>query len=113
MFRSSKLMLSNTKCLVFNSGSSTLKYGLFNLNSNNTVATLVSSGMVDKVKNHEVAIKKVVNLLMDSTTTATTSPSIQNIEDIDIVAFRVVHGGTDFSSPILCSSSTISQIDKV
>mmetsp|Transcript_39465 Transcript_39465/g.111858 ORF Transcript_39465/g.111858 Transcript_39465/m.111858 type:complete len:1193 (-) Transcript_39465:2677-6255(-) len=96
--------------LVLNAGSSSLKYGLFSVESLK-MAKLIASGLVERIcqpggcikhkvgdaetemeadfQNHGEALQRVLALLTDSRTGVISDPA-----DIKCVGHRVVHGGT-------------------
>ncbi|MCK9467135.1 MAG: acetate kinase [Candidatus Absconditabacterales bacterium] len=103
------------KILVINSGSSSLKYQLFDMDNNNVLA----KGLVDRIgisgsaikhkssndqkkeieieiKNHDEALKMVLDLLVD-----TEVGVIKSLDEISAVGHRVVHGGEKFSQSIV------------
>ncbi len=113
--------------LVLNSGSSSLKYQLFDMNTEQVMA----SGLVEKIgisgsslthkrpgkdkiyleqdiANHGVAIEMVVAAL--------TSPEhgvIKNMKEIDAVGHRVVHGGTAFIKASLIDEEAINTLESL
>lgn len=98
------------KVLVINSGSSSIKYQLFEMPKQRVIC----SGLVERIglengeihyktatfsldevldiPNHKSGLKKVVSLLMDAKTGV-----ISSTDDIAIVGHRVVHGGSSFT----------------
>ena len=118
------------KILVINSGSSSIKYKLFDM----PAQTLLASGMVEKigepeahikqevfqdpdnaiaivdkklpVEDHRTGLDLIVKLLLDSKEGAVTSTS-----DIDAVGHRVVHGGDHFSQPVVVDDMIYSQLE--
>ncbi|NLP57907.1 acetate/propionate family kinase [Lutibacter sp. B1] len=98
------------KILVLNSGSSSIKYQLFNMPQEEVIC----SGLVERIgqqnaeihfksteykidevmdiPNHKVGLEQVVNLLLNEKTGVLKSTS-----EIDAVGHRVVHGGSTFS----------------
>ncbi|QAR30921.1 acetate kinase [Ornithobacterium rhinotracheale] len=103
----------NKKILVINSGSSSLKFQLFEMPQEKVLA----QGIVERIgqdisaihyktdegkfsaeleiPNHEVALKEVTTRLLDPTIGV-----ISNVEEVDIVAHRVVHGGEEFTETV-------------
>lgn len=97
------------KILVLNAGSSSLKYQLISMPE----WDVLSKWLVDKIaiegtvikhvgkegkveiagnlENHSIALKKVLDLLVDST-----HGVLSSLEEIDAVGHRVVHGGEHF-----------------
>ena len=97
--------------LVINSGSSSLKYQLFNMPSK----VPVSSGLVERigekgspVKNHTIALKQVLTELSEGESAVIKSPG-----DIAAVGHRVVHGGELFSGAVRIDESVKTQIRKL
>lgn len=103
------------KILVINSGSSSLKYQLFDMDNNNVLAKwLVDriwiSGSAIKhkssndqkkeieieIKNHDEALKMVLDLLVDTEVWV-----IKYLDEISAVWHRVVHGWEKFSQSIV------------
>jgi len=123
-------MGDKTTALTFNSGSSSVKYGLFEVEPGTTDLKMLCSGLVDKIgiegtvikhKNavtgkedklpmnlpdHGAALKKVAELL-----TAAGGP-INSGKDIKVVGHRVVHGGETFSQPAVVDEKGEAEIDK-
>jgi acetate kinase len=98
------------KILVINSGSSSIKYQLFNMPQEEVICSgLVerigldnaeihyksSTNKIDKIvtiPNHKVGLENVVNILLDEKVGVLKSTS-----EIEAVGHRVVHGGSTFS----------------
>lgn len=103
------------KILVLNSGSSSLKYQLFDMENQ----VVLAKGLVERIwiegskikhktanwikhdvegflENHEVALNKVLNLLVDSEVGA-----LQSLKEIDAVGHRMVHGWESFKHSTL------------
>ncbi|WP_457617346.1 acetate/propionate family kinase [Lutibacter sp.] len=98
------------KVLVINSGSSSIKYQLFNMPKQDVIC----SGLVERIglenaeihykltnhtihkivdiPTHKIGLEMVVNLLLDKT-----HGVISKTAEIEIVGHRVVHGGSSFS----------------
>ena len=111
------------KILVLNSGSSSLKYQLFSMPQKEVIC----SGIVDRIglegtkvehktlndrfeenikaSNHNDAINYIVNLLVDKNKGA-----ISNIEEIEAVGHRVVHGGSAFKETMKVTDKVKNQI---
>lgn len=96
------------KILVLNSGSSSLKYELFeskNLES-------LSAGLIDRIglifskaKNHEEALNLAFkNLLKEK--------ALKDLSEIALVGHRVVHGGEKYISPTKIDRKVIKEIEK-
>ena len=112
------------KILVLNCGSSSVKYKLFDMDSNEVLAqggvekvglagaflklTLPSGEKVqlDKdIPEHQTAIEFIL-----STLTSTEYGAIKSLEEINAVGHRVVHGGEKFNSSVLITSEVIEAI---
>lgn len=111
------------KILVINSGSSSIKYQLFNMPQE----AVICSGMVERIglndseihyksndtkidevvtiPNHKVGLEKIVNLLLDSKVGV-----IQSTSEIEVVGHRVVHGGSMFSNTTIIDEKVKAQI---
>jgi acetate kinase len=79
--------------LVINSGSSSLKYQLIDIDS----STALDSGLIERVTDHAAAFAKMLAKLSGPRPLA--------------VGHRVVHGGSGFSAPALISEEVISEIE--
>lgn len=115
------------KVLVLNSGSSSLKYQLFNMDDESVLAKglvekigLAGSLLThqpagkDKVKieadipNHSIAIELVVSALLDPN-----HGVIQDMKEIDAVGHRTVHGGTAFSESCLITDAVVKEMERL
>ncbi len=115
------------KILVLNSGSSSLKYQLFDMQNESVMA----KGLVDKIGldgselvhqpgngdkvtisekifDHSVAIELVVKALLDSK-----HGVISDMKEIDAVGHRVVHGGQSFSSSVVLDQAAVAEIEQL
>ncbi len=114
------------KILVINSGSSSIKYKLFEMPSK----TVISAGMVEKIgeanshvkhkeisnhkefsenlpiSNHREGFDKIMALLTEGE-----SRVIDSLDELAGVGHRVVHGGEKFNAPILINEEVRKQID--
>lgn len=101
--------------LVINSGSSTLKYQLINVETN----IVLAKGLCDRIgienseikheynnkkivleknlKTHKDAIENVLKILVDSSY----GPVIKHLEEINAIGHRIVHGGEYFKDSVL------------
>ena len=103
------------KILVLNSGSSSLKYQLFDMEKEEVLAkwlveriwiewskikhktaTGIKHDVEEFLENHEIALNKVLNLLIDPEVWA-----LKDLKEIDAVGHRMVHGGESFSKSTL------------
>ena len=103
-------MVKNTKILIINSGSSSIKYQLIEMPSEHLLckglverigehdailryqSESISLEIKDTITNHKTALQKIIEVLLDSK-----KGVIKNTNAIEIVAHRVVHGGNSFS----------------
>ena len=115
------------KLLILNCGSSSLKFQLLSM----TNETLLASGGVERIgdtksilkfktaqgasfadsenpiKNHEIAIKKIIQLLLNPDYAL-----IANKEEIQAVGHRIVHGAEEFSRSIILDENALARIEK-
>ncbi len=114
------------KILVINSGSSSIKYQLFNMPEQEVVC----SGIVERVglemgtikyktatdsieedyafPNHEVGLERVVHYLMDEKVGVITST-----DEIEAVGHRVVHGGSTFANTTVVTDEVKAKIKEL
>ena len=113
------------KILVLNSGSSSLKYQVIDMNTEKMLVKgnyerigQVKSFLTHKVngvkrvfehpaKNHEEAIKFVLKRLMNPEYGV-----ISSLDELAGIGHRVVHGGERFSQSVLITNEVISEIEK-
>lgn len=114
------------KILVLNCGSSSVKYKLFDMNS----GEVLGSGGVEKigmkgsflkhtrrdgqkvilegeVLEHQLAIEYILGVL-----TSKKHGAIENLEEINAVGHRVVHGGERFNSSVIINDEVIKKIEE-
>lgn len=112
------------KILVLNCGSSSLKYQLIDMKDENVLA----SGLCERIgieggkfihegtekykqdvemKNHEEAIKLVIDILVDKNRGV-----INDVKEINAVGHRIVHGGETFAESIIINDEVIKAIEK-
>ncbi|CAM3398843.1 acetate/propionate family kinase [Marinicrinis lubricantis] len=115
------------KILVINAGSSSLKYQLYNMEQESMLAKgrverigfessiLVHESMgkqeiteVSEILDHNVAIKKVLDMLIHPE-----HGILSSIDEINAVGHRVVHGGESFSSSVLVDAEVRQEIRKL
>jgi acetate kinase len=114
--------------LVLNSGSSSLKYKLYQMKTESVVASGVverigsSNGnsivthqkaeetirLEPKIPNHNEALKAVVEFLTDPVKGVITS-----LEEIKAVGHRVLHGGEIFSNAVIVNDAELTQIESL
>jgi acetate kinase len=87
------------KILVINSGSSSIKYKLFDMPKK----AILSKGIIEhvaekgsKIKSHQDGIKLVLS----------------KINSVDVIGHRVVHGAESFTKPVLINDKVLRQIKK-
>ena len=90
------------KVLVVNSGSSSLKYQLFDMRKEERLA----KGLVERIgcggpANHAEALEKVVADLGDAA------------KDIDAVGHRVLHGAEEFADSVVVTKGVMAKLDKL
>ncbi len=113
------------KILVINSGSSSLKFKLF---QKKKTLTSIAEGMVDgiglqtckfhlksdekniglkrKIKDHQEAIDLLLENLQNT-------PFLDNLKEIKIVGHRVVHGGEKYFSPTKVNAQVLKELEKI
>lgn len=90
------------KILVLNSGSSSIKYKLFEKES----LQELHSGIKEEVKDHKEGIENILTQLQEENL-------INNPEDIFCVGHRVVHGGDFFNKATLINDEVIKKIEQL
>ncbi|MEA3353640.1 MAG: acetate kinase [Campylobacterota bacterium] len=88
------------KVLVINSGSSSIKYKLFEDKNE------IYGGMKSEVTNYKTALDNIFEELVRKGV-------IESFESLDGVGHRVVHGGEKFSNPVIIDDDTINEIEKL
>jgi len=112
------------KVLVINSGSSSIKYQLLNMENENVLAKglverigIDGSRIVHRVNggkniieedipNHDSGLKMVLDLLVSSD-----QGVLESLEEIDAVGHRVVHGGERFASSVRINKEVLDTIE--
>ncbi|HEV7742345.1 MAG TPA: acetate kinase [Pseudolysinimonas sp.] len=84
-----------TRVFVLNSGSSSLKYEVLDVEA----GSVVTSGLIERVTDHSAALASVLAEL--------------DAESIDAVGHRIVHGGSVFLQATLVDDSVEEQIDRL
>lgn len=113
------------KVLVLNSGSSSLKYQLIDMNTEEVLAKgnferigQYNSFLTHKVgdvkrkfekpvSNHEKAIRFVLNKLQSSQYGV-----IKSVDEIDAIGHRVVHGGEKFTKPAIVNEEVMKELEE-
>ena len=114
------------KILILNSGSSSIKYQLIEMPAKKVVCVgmIERIGMDDgvihyksdkhnkkfseSIKNHHKGLEKIVQLLLDKE-----QGVLQNVNDIEVVGHRVVHGGSTFSKTVLINEEVKEKIKEL
>ncbi|MDA3840091.1 MAG: acetate/propionate family kinase [Patescibacteria group bacterium] len=81
--------------LVINSGSTSLKYKLFDVSGNEIKR---EKFLVEN--NHEKIIKKILR-------------EVGDVSDISAVGHRIVHGGEDFVEPVIINENILERLEKI
>lgn len=114
------------KILVINSGSSSIKYQLIEMPAKNVIC----SGMVERIglenpmihyksdenefdkvmhiPDHHIGLEKMTRLLLDKEIGV-----LKNVDEIDAVGHRVVHGGSSFSKTTLIDQDVKNKIKEL
>lgn len=112
--------------LVINSGSSSIKYQLFNVEKKEVIAKgavdkigMVDSSLVNKridgdevklegeIVDHQAGIEFVLGVLISEK-----HGSVSSLDEIDAVGHRVVHGGESFHDSALINDQVIAKIEE-
>lgn len=112
--------------LVINSGSSSIKYQLFNVEKKEVIAKgavdkigMVDSSLVNKridgdevklegeIVDHQAGIEFVLGVLISEK-----HGSVSSLDEIDAVGHRVVHGGESFQDSALINDQVIAKIEE-
>ncbi|HHX95650.1 MAG TPA: acetate kinase [Clostridia bacterium] len=107
------------KILVINCGSSSLKYQLFEMHNRKVMAkgiverigeggsrlvveipSVSNPEIVEEIKNIKQAANLVIRVLTDKKT-----GSVRSIKEISAVGHRIVHGGSQFSHPVIVDTA--------
>ncbi|AKJ64691.1 acetate/propionate family kinase [Kiritimatiella glycovorans] len=118
------------KILVINSGSSSIKYQLFEVTDGNDEYEVLARGQADRIgitgstleqkrsdgaklhrygeiKDHKQAINGILEMLQDSE-----KGVLQSLDDLWGVGHRVVHGGEDFTRSVRINKAVVKAIRK-
>jgi acetate kinase len=110
------------KILVINSGSSSLKFQLFDnedvlikgmadeIGSERAFIKYSINGkeekITEKIKTHKSALKDILDLIVDKNI-------IENLDEIKAIGHRAVHGGEDFKETVLIDDNVMKKIDEL
>lgn len=92
-------MENDFKILVLNSGSTSLKYKLYDFKLKELKSGFIEDIGKGSIKNHTEALKEAIS-------------KIGSVENIKYVGHRVVHGGGKYSEPTFVNSEIFSEISK-
>lgn len=114
------------KIVIINSGSSSIKYQLIDMPSNEVIC----SGMIDRIgletsnltyetqnvkleeilpiANHKMGLEKIAQLLMDEK-----NGVIKSTQEVDAVGHRVVHGGASFTNTVIINAEVKEKIKEL
>ncbi len=102
------------KILVINAGSSSLKYQLIDMTTENVIAKgaverigIVGSFLKQKVINKDLANHKEAITLVFSALVDKEFGAIQDMKEVDAVGHRVVHSGEDFNKTVLLNAEVM------
>ncbi len=113
------------KILVINCGSSSLKYQLINMENEEVISKGTYERIGEKsflthkingekyvlehpVNNHKEALDFVIEQLLNKE-----YPSISNVNEINAIGHRIVHGGSTFKGSVLINEDVIKSIDDI
>lgn len=114
------------KILVLNSGSSSIKFQVLEMPSEEVIckglleriggenaeihytAKNESQTNVALLENHQEGLQAITDLLLDSKLGV-----LKSTDEIDVVAHRVVHGGSSFNQPVIIDESVLIEIEKL
>ncbi len=112
------------KILVLNSGSSSIKFQLFEMDENKSIASGIieqigesdslakiefDGNIIEKkepIKDHSCGLMLMNMLLIESFT-------IKSLDELGAIGHRVVHGGEKFSKPVIVNNEVIEEIEKL
>ena len=112
------------KILVLNSGSSSIKFQLFDMSDSKSLASGIIEQIGDKIsyakiefdgkkiekseaiKDHTIGLKIMNQLLIES-------QMIVSLDELGAVGHRVVHGGEKFSQPVVVNEEVLKEIENL
>ncbi len=108
--------MSSRKILVINSGSSSIKYRLYDVStngrSNSSRYKLLSKGLIEKIGQKDSGVKDHrhgMKLLLDGLVSGPDA-KLKDYKEIFAIGHRVVHGGVEFKKPTIITEEVISKI---
>ncbi|MDD5019314.1 MAG: acetate kinase [Candidatus Omnitrophica bacterium] len=103
------------KILVINSGSSSIKYRLFNAVKNGDHGAsfrLLTKGLIEKIGHKDSNVhdhREGIQLVLQNLTSGRDA-KIKDLKEIWVVGHRIVHGGVEFKKPTLITSEVMAKI---
>jgi len=112
------------KILVLNAGSSSIKFQLFDMDENKSIASGIIEQIGDKnscskiefdgekiekiepIKNHNIGLKIMNQLLIESNT-------LVSLSELGGIGHRIVQGGGTFSKPVIVDEFVASEIERL
>jgi acetate kinase len=108
--------MTRHKILVINSGSSSIKYRLFDVRNNghhnNSHYVLLSKGLIEKIGQKDSGVenhRQGIQMLMEDLVRGPQA-KLKNHDEIFAIGHRVVHGGVTFKKPSLITDEVIAKI---
>lgn len=92
--------------LVINAGSSSIKYQLFN----GQQAAPLASGLIDRIGEPAAAVANHLQALEQVVAQLRSSGALASLDQLTAIGHRVVHGGEQFSQPVLIDAEVIRAI---
>lgn len=92
------------KIAVINSGSSSIKFKLFDMTKSVVMVDMLIENIGKTIKNHHDGLMLVVNKLKEKGI---------DFNSLDAIGHRVVHGGEEFSKPTIIDENVISKIKEL
>lgn len=92
--------------LVINAGSSSIKYQLFN----GQQASPLASGLIDRIGEPDAAVANHLQALEQVVAQLRSSGALASLDQLTAIGHRVVHGGEQFSQPVLIDVEVIRAI---
>ena len=107
--------MTKIKILVINSGSSSIKYRLFEVSTNSRKDAhyvLLQKGLIERIGQKDSGVqnhREGLRLLLDDLV-AGGNAKLKSLNEISAVGHRVVHGGVTFNRPTLITDEVIAKI---
>jgi acetate kinase len=85
----------NGNLLIFNAGSTSIKYRVFDHEENELI-----NGTIENIDNYETACKQILRQII-------------NLGEISAVAHRIVHGGEKFREPVIVDAAVLADLESI